>query len=170
MSHPELLLSNQICFLFHRIDRAILALYRPLLEELGLTYPQYLCMLALWEREGLSVGQLCETLDLDTGTVSPLLKRLEAAGLVERRRGRAGSGGDERVVRVWLSAAGRALEEKARTLPRAIGSCLIGGEEDHGGLKRRLEGLLARLEEAECGARGHPVKEPLRREKRAAGG
>ncbi len=76
MPTPELLLSNQVCFLFHRIDRAIIARYKPLLEELGLTYPQYLAMLALWEHGRLTVGELCEALVLDTGTVSPMIKVL----------------------------------------------------------------------------------------------
>jgi len=144
MSRPELLLSNQVCFLFHRIDRAILSKYRPLLEELGLTYPQYLCMLSLWEEDGRSVGELCAALDLDTGTVSPLLKRLEAAGLVERRRG--GAGDDERVVRISLSAAGRKLEKRAAAVPGALAPCLFDSLKDYAELKGRLEALLDRLE------------------------
>ena len=84
MTNPELLLSNQVCFLFHRIDRAIVARYKPLLTGLGLTYPQYLAMLALWERESLTVGQLCDALVLDTGTVSPMIKRLKSLGLVTK--------------------------------------------------------------------------------------
>ena len=90
MSYPELLLSNQLCFLVHRLNRGITSRYRPLLAKLGLTYPQYLVLLALWERDGQGVGELCTALDLDTGTMSPLLKRLAAAGLLERRRGAAG--------------------------------------------------------------------------------
>ncbi|MGB4571508.1 MAG: MarR family transcriptional regulator [Rectinemataceae bacterium] len=144
MSSPDLLLSNQVCFLFHRIDRAIVAQYRPLLAELGLTYPQYLAMLALWENEELSVGDLCGLLDLDTGTVSPLLKRLETAGLVTRRRGVRK---DERIVIASLSPAGRALEEKARRIPGALASCLFQSDEEYRDLKTRLEALVGRIEE-----------------------
>lgn len=143
MSTPELLLSNQVCFLFHRIDRAIVAKYRPLLDELGITYPQYLAMLALWEKEDLTVGQLCALLALDTGTVSPLLKRLQAAGLVHRNRGTVA---DERVVRVSLTTSGRALEQKARKVPGAVASCLFGSVKEYKELKRLLNDLVARLE------------------------
>jgi DNA-binding MarR family transcriptional regulator len=142
MSHPELLLSNQLCFLVHRLDRAIGAQYRPILGRLSLTYPQYLAMLALWEKDALEVGQLCALLDLDTGTVSPLLKRLEAQGLVERRR----RVDDERVVTVSLSPAGKALEEQAKSVPDSIASCLLAGPEEYQELKATLSGLLSRLE------------------------
>ncbi len=146
MAHPELLLSNQLCFLVHRLDRAIVARYRPLLSRLGLTYPQYLAMLALWERDGPGVGELCERLDLDTGTVSPLLKRLEALGLVERRR----SGTDERSVSVNLTAAGRALEEKALSVPGAMAGCLLAGPEEYRELMQRLGALVDRLAGSPC--------------------
>lgn len=149
MSSPELLLSNQICFLVHRLDRAITARYRPLLGDLNLTYPQYLTMLALWEREELGVGELCAMLDLDTGTVSPLLKRLESSGLIQRSR----SKDDERAVRVGLTGAGRALEERARAVPGELASCLLSGEEEYVSLKATLSELIGRLERAECGDR-----------------
>ena len=146
MAHPELLLSNQLCFLVHRLDRAIVGRYRPLLSRLGLTYPQYLTMLALWERDGPGVGELCARLDLDTGTVSPLLKRLEALGLVERRR----SGTDERSVSVNLTAAGRALEEKALSIPGAMAGCLLAGPEEYRELMQRLGALVDRLAGSPC--------------------
>lgn len=146
MSHPELLLSNQLCFLVHRLDRAIGAQYRPLLARLGLTYPQYLAMLALWEKDALEVGQLCTMLNLDTGTVSPLLKRLEAQGLVQKRRSRD----DERVVTVSLTPAGRALEDHARTVPGAMATCLLAQPQEYQELKATLSGLLFRLEGASC--------------------
>jgi MarR family transcriptional regulator, organic hydroperoxide resistance regulator len=146
MSHPELLLSNQLCFLVHRLDRAIGAQYRPLLARLGLTYPQYLAMLALWERDTLEVGQLCAMLDLDTGTVSPLLKRLEAQGLVQRRR----SKDDERVVSVSLTPAGKTLEDHACSVPGAMASCLLAEPGEYHEMKATLSGLLARLERAVC--------------------
>jgi DNA-binding MarR family transcriptional regulator len=148
MSRPELLLSNQLCFLVHRLDREIAARYRPLLTELGLTYPQYLAMLALWERDGQTVGELCALLYLDTGTVSPLIKRLEAAGLVERRR----SPDDERTVVVRLSEAGRALERKAEGVPGAMAGCLLSDPGDYVSLKATLSGLIARLESSACDA------------------
>jgi MarR family transcriptional regulator, organic hydroperoxide resistance regulator len=145
MGHPELLLSNQVCFLFHRIDRAIVARYQPLLAGLGLTYPQYLAMLALWEKGSMSVGELCSDLALDTGTVSPLLKRLQVAGLVERRRGERG---DERVVRVSLTQAGKAMEEKARSIPGALASCVFESPDEYHALKPLLDALVRRLEDS----------------------
>jgi len=147
MNAEELLLSNQLCFLVHRLDREIAARYRPLLGELGLTYPQYLAMLALWERDGLTVGELCALLYLDTGTVSPLVKRLEAAGLVERRRG----SDDERTAYVRLSDSGRALAERARRVPGAMASCLLAGAGEYASLKETPTGLLSRLEASACG-------------------
>jgi DNA-binding MarR family transcriptional regulator len=146
MSRPELLLSNHLCFLVHRLDRAIGTQYRPLLARLGLTYPQYLAMLALWEKGELEVGQLCAMLDLDTGTVSPLLKRLEAQGLVERKRRLD----DERVVTVSLTSAGRELEVHASTVPGTIASCLLAGPQEYEDLKATLSGLLSRLEGRVC--------------------
>ncbi len=146
MSVPELLLSNQICFLVHRLDRAIAARYRPLLAQLGLTYPQYLAMLALWEKEELGIGELCAMLDLDTGTVSPLVKRLESAGLAARAR----RSDDERAVTVRLTERGRNLEAGARRVPGALASCLLADEADYLELKARLSGLISRLESPAC--------------------
>ncbi len=142
MSYPELLLSNQLCFLVHRLDRAIGSRYRPVLEDLGLTYPQYLAMLALWEHRELGIGELCTLLGLDTGTVSPLVKRLEASGLVERRR----RAEDERAVSVSLTARGAELEAQARSVPGALASCLLAGEEEYAELKRTFQDLIGRLE------------------------
>ncbi|OHD17582.1 MAG: MarR family transcriptional regulator [Spirochaetes bacterium GWD1_61_31] len=146
MSYPELLLSNQLCFLVHRLNRGITSRYRPLLAKLGLTYPQYLVLLALWERDGQGVGELCTALDLDTGTMSPLLKRLAAAGLLERRRRPE----DERAVGISLTAAGRALEESARALPVEIAGCLLTGADEYVNLKRLLQELVGRLERVDC--------------------
>jgi len=146
MSRPDMLLSNQLCFLVHRLDREISARYRPLLSELGLTYPQYLAMLALWEREALTVGELCGLLYLDTGTVSPLVKRLAAAGLVERRR----SPSDERSVVIRLTDAGRELERRAAGVPGAIAACLLADLDEYHELKSTLSGLLERLKLSSC--------------------
>jgi len=142
MSYPQLLLSNQLCFLVYRLDLAITARYRPLLAEIGLTYGQYLAMLALWEHRELEVGALCDLLGLDTGTVSPLVKRMEAAGLVERARRKD----DERVVVVGLTEAGQMLEEKARDVPAAIARCLIADEKDYGRIQGMLRTMIARAE------------------------
>jgi DNA-binding MarR family transcriptional regulator len=144
MANPELLLSNQVCFLFHRIDRAIVARYKPLLKTLGLTYPQYLAMLALWEHGQLTVGQLCEALVLDTGTVSPMLKRLHSMGLVAKERG---GGADERVVLISLTEKGRTLEKAAADIPRALAACVFESMEEYQTLKSLLGTLANRLEQ-----------------------
>ena len=116
-----LLLANQLCFAVYSTAHALNRVYKPLLEPLGLTYPQYLAMLVLWEREGMSVSEIGQRLHLDSGTLTPLLKRLEAAGLVRRAR----DAGDERQVRIALTPKGRALHEKAKTVPHAI-ACAAG--------------------------------------------
>ncbi|NVM96692.1 MarR family winged helix-turn-helix transcriptional regulator [Arthrobacter wenxiniae] len=110
------ILKRQVCFSLYAASRAATAVYRPLLQELGLTYPQYLVMLLLWERDGASVRELGEELQLDSGTLSPLLKRLESAGLLERRR----APDDERRVAVHLTARGAALREQAARVPAQI--------------------------------------------------
>lgn len=115
-SDAVLKLSNQLCFAVYSTSLAFNAVYKPLLDELGLTYPQYLAMLALWEQDDVPVKEIGRLLHLDSGTLTPLLKRLEAAGLVARARHRE----DERQVRITLTAAGRALREKARTVPLGI--------------------------------------------------
>lgn len=109
-------LDSQLCFLLYATTRAVTQAYAPLLEPLGLTYPQYLTMLALWEEDGATVGRLGQRLHLDSGTLTPLIKRLEAMELVERRR----ASHDERVVEVHLTAAGRRLRGKAEGVPTAM--------------------------------------------------
>lgn len=116
-----LIVEEQVCFALYSASRAITDVYRPLLGELGLTYPQYLVLLALWEEDARSVKRLGETLQLDYGTLSPLLKRLEANGLVTRTR----LATDERSVTVSLTDEGAALRERAAHIPTAIG-CSIG--------------------------------------------
>jgi MarR family transcriptional regulator, organic hydroperoxide resistance regulator len=112
----ELRLDQQVCFALYAASRAVIGLYRPLLGALGLTYPQYLVMLVLWEHGSATVKELSGRLELDSGTLSPLLKRLAAGGLVTRRR----SSADERTVEVELTDAGRALRSRARMVPRKI--------------------------------------------------
>jgi MarR family transcriptional regulator, organic hydroperoxide resistance regulator len=109
-------LDQQLCFALYSTVNRVTRLYRPVLAALGLTYPQYLAMLVLWERDGLSVKEIGERLFLDSGTLTPLLKRLEAAELVKRTRGTE----DERQVLIALTSKGQALREKARTVPQAI--------------------------------------------------
>jgi DNA-binding MarR family transcriptional regulator len=116
MSADPLTLDNQVCFAAVLAARTVVSLYRPILEPLGLTHPQYLVMLALWERDGRSISDLGGALQLEPATLTPLLKRLEAAGLVRRAR----SDEDERVVRVTLTDAGRALREQAEHVPGRI--------------------------------------------------
>ena len=109
-------LENQLCFALHAASRAMTGAYQPLLDELGITYPQYLVLLTLWEEDGARVSRIGERLHLDSGTLTPLLKRLEAHELVERRR----SSEDERVVEVFLTAAGKRLKKRALDVPAAM--------------------------------------------------
>ena len=120
--NPDLLcLDEQLCFAVYTASRALTRAYGPLLEPLGLTYPQYLTLLVLWEEDGVSVKRLGDRLALDSGTLTPLLKRLEQQGFVERRR----STEDERVVNVFLTASGKALRAKAKKVPLAL-ACRAG--------------------------------------------
>lgn len=141
-----LALDNQVCFALYAANRAVTARYRPLLTELGLTYPQYLVMLVLWEAaavdEGMRVSRLGERLRLDSGTLTPLLKRLEERGLVSRQR----SAEDERVVTVVATAAGLALREQARSIPARL-LCSTGVASDRlVALRDELRSVLAQLE------------------------
>jgi DNA-binding MarR family transcriptional regulator len=109
-------LDNQICFAIYSTAHAFNRVYKPLLDQLGLTYPQYLVMLVLWERDGVPLKDIGERLFLDSGTLTPLLKRLEAAQLIKRSR----STEDERQVLIALTSRGQALKEKARAVPQSI--------------------------------------------------
>jgi DNA-binding MarR family transcriptional regulator len=115
--NPALLLDNQLCFALYSASLAMTKLYKPLLESLGLTYPQYLVMLVLWEQDGLTVSALGERLYLDSGTLTPLLKRMEQSGLLLRQR----AADDERKVVVTLTTPGRALKDQAASVP----ACLV---------------------------------------------
>ncbi|MFI7501223.1 MarR family winged helix-turn-helix transcriptional regulator [Streptomyces sp. NPDC049687] len=112
----SLLLDDQLCFALYAAQRAVTSAYRPLLDELGITYPQYLVLLALWERGETTVKALADALRLDYGTMSPLLKRLEAAGLVRRER----AAHDERSVLVRCTGRGEELRERAARVPGAL--------------------------------------------------
>lgn len=135
-----LALDRQVCFALSIASRSVIAMYRPLLQPLSLTHPQYLAMLALWEHERLSVKELGELLQLDPGTMSPLLKRLEAVGYVTRRR----DSQDERVLMVTLTPAGRALRAEAEKIPLAIVERLGMGLDE----LQRLHESLTRVIEA----------------------
>ena len=113
-------LANQLCFPLYAAARNVTGLYTPWLKPLGLTYTQYIVFLVLWEQDGLSVTDIGERLMLDNGTLSPLLKKMEQAGYVERRRSRR----DDRVVEITLTEAGRALQEKAKDVPAHVASCI----------------------------------------------
>jgi DNA-binding MarR family transcriptional regulator len=116
MADDGLELEKQVCFALYSATRAVTQLYRPVLDALGLTYPQYLVMLVLWERGASTVKQLGQALELDSGTLSPLLKRLEGHGYVRRER----SASDERSVLVTLTDTGAALRTRASSVPRKI--------------------------------------------------
>jgi DNA-binding MarR family transcriptional regulator len=134
-------LDNQLCFAVYAAAHAFNATYKPLLEPLGLTYPQYLVMLVLWQEDGVTVSAIGSRLGLDSGTLTPLLKRLEAAGLLSRLRDAA----DERQVRITLTAPGRALKAKAKGIPKEL-LCASGlALEDIVALRGKLESLAANL-------------------------
>ena len=118
--HESMKLSNQLCFPLYAAARNVTNLYTPLLKPLGLTYTQYIVFLVLWERDGLSVTEIGEKLMLDNGTLSPLLKKMEQAGYVERRRCRE----DDRVVEITLTEKGKALQEKAKEIPGKVADCI----------------------------------------------
>jgi DNA-binding MarR family transcriptional regulator len=140
----SLLLDDQLCFALYAAQRAVTAAYRPLLEELGLTYPQYLVLLVLWERGETSVKELAGALRLDYGTVSPLLKRLEAAGLVRRER----AAGDERSVLVACTGSGEQLRERAARVPGALLSATGLDAEEVARLREELWRLAERADGA----------------------
>ncbi|MEU9014436.1 MarR family transcriptional regulator [Streptomyces sp. NPDC048479] len=138
-------LDQQICFSLHAASRAFNGVYRIALKDLGLTYPQYLVMLVLWEHGELPVKRIGEHLRLDSGTLSPLLKRLESAGYVERRR----SIEDERSVTARPTAAGAALREKALDVPRRIAAATGMSLDQIRELRAGLDALTATLDTAE---------------------
>ena len=144
-------LDRQVCFALAVASRSVIAVYRPLLEPLGLTHPQYLVMLALWERSPRTVGDVASALCLDSATMSPLLKRLEAAGLVTRSRNPE----DERSVTLTPTPAGAALREQALSVPYAVLERLGGTVEGMLDLHARLTALIAAAQRAtEAGSAG----------------
>ena len=132
-------LDNQLCFPLYAAARKVVSLYSPYLAPLGLTYTQYLVFLILWETDGIPVGEICDRLMLDNGTLSPLLKKLEKGGYLERAR----SEKDDRVVIVSLTEKGRVLQEQAKDVPREVGACLALPPEKARALYKLLYELLA---------------------------
>ena len=118
--YEQLKLNNQLCFPLYALSKEITRQYTPLLDNLDLTYPQYLVMLVLWEHEKQSVSEIGDKLHLDSGTLTPLLKRLQSKGLIERTR----CPNDERSVKITLTEQGCALQELAKHIPEQLGSCL----------------------------------------------
>ncbi|MGY1746853.1 MarR family winged helix-turn-helix transcriptional regulator [Blastococcus sp. SYSU D00695] len=138
---PSVLLEDQLCFALYAASRALTARYRPQLDEIGLTYPQYLVMMLLWEEDNQTVGQLGSRLNLDSGTLSPLLKRLTGAGLVSRHRRVE----DERSVAIALTDAGRALRERGLAISQDMICALQLDADGFGALKTQLETLIERV-------------------------
>ncbi len=138
----HLLLDQQLCFALYAASRSLTGIYRPLLEPLGLTYPQYLVMLVLWEQEGFTVRELGKRLQLDSGTLTPLLKRLQAAGLVSRQRRTE----DEREVEIRLTEAGLALREQAEGIPECLAQCMKLSLEQVQQLRDELKHLTRQLQ------------------------
>ena len=143
-AYPPLKLDNQICFAVYSTAHAFNRIYKPLLTRLGLTYPQYLVMLVLWERDDIPVRHIGERLFLDSGTLTPLLKRLETAGLIRRTR----SVEDERQVLIALTPQGLALRDKAKTVPQGVLAASACSVDELVSMKDELVALRDRLNKA----------------------
>jgi MarR family transcriptional regulator, organic hydroperoxide resistance regulator len=144
MSYKQLKLENQLCFPLYAASHLITRRYKPYLDKMGITYPQYLVFLVLWEEDGLSVNRIAEKLILNTNTVTPLLKRMEQQGLLMRRRSHL----DERKVMISLSEKGKKLREQAAGIPRKLASGLIPEVltvEEVSDLKEKLQRIILRL-------------------------
>ncbi len=140
----NLKLEDHLCFSLYACSRAILRLYRPYLDELQLTYPQYLVLVTLWVKQKSTIKELGEVLSLDTGTLTPLLKRMEAAGLVERHRDKK----DERIMNIHITNAGQALQEKAACVPQSLLEASGKGQEELNEINATIKQLLQQLNAA----------------------
>lgn len=149
-------LDQLLCFAIYSTEHAFNRIYKPLLDPLGLTYPQYLAMLALWEKDERTVGELGMALGLESSTLTPLLKRLEAMGHVSRARDAA----DERVVRVRLTEQGGALKEKAASIPGCVLAASGMSVDELVDLQRRIATLRDTLERSAAGPAGDAAKPP----------
>lgn len=141
MAYDQLKLENQLCFPVYAASRLITREYQPLLDELGITYPQYLVLMILWEKDQLPVNDIAKKLVLNTNTITPLLKRMEQQGLVERRRSKE----DERKVLVYLTEKGKQLQEQAARIPEQLVGQLLKGDlktDDLIRLKEQLTNII----------------------------
>ncbi len=148
MSFEQLKLKHQLCFPLYAASRLVIREYQPFLDKLGLTYPQYLALLVLWENEELSVQEIASILILNTNTLTPLLKRMEKMDLITRKRSKE----DERVVKIALTQKGRELESEAKDIPYSISSKLLEGGikiEDYTQIKEQLQNIIRRLNRQE---------------------
>lgn len=137
----ELKIGNQFCFPIYTLAKEVIAVYRPILEELDLTYPQYLVMMLLWERRQLTVSQIGELLSLDNSTVTPIIKRLEQKKLLEKQRSKE----DERIVFISHTEAGKALEQQAREIPQRVFEALPVSLDDLIELKNVINRILDKI-------------------------
>ncbi len=137
-SDEALKLDNQLCFPLYAAARKVTGFYSPYLRPLGLTYTQYIVFMVLWERDGQTVGEICEKLHLDSGTLTPLLKKMEKEGYVSRERSRE----DERRVIIRLTEKGVEVKEKVRDIPMKVGTCVRLSPEDAGVLYSLLYRVL----------------------------
>jgi DNA-binding MarR family transcriptional regulator len=144
MAYEQLKLGNQLCFPVYAASRLIIREYQPFLDRLGITYPQYLVLMILWEEDGLPVNDIAKKLILNTNTITPLLKRMDRDGIIRRKR----SGEDERKVIVQLTEKGRELQEEAARIPEKLAGRLIEGElgiDDLIRLKETLDSMIRSL-------------------------
>ncbi len=139
--YNRLKLENQLCFPLYACAKEVIRKYKPYLDKLGLTYTQYIVMMVMWERKGLTVKELGTALYLDSGTLTPLLKKLEKKGYIARRRSKE----DERNLIVSITPAGEELKEQAVQVPAAVGACVDMSQEEAGQLYRLLYKLLGKL-------------------------
>lgn len=141
MNNDSLLLKNQLCFPLYACSREVVKKYKPFLDEIGLTYTQYIVMMVMWEKKNINVKILGRYLYLDSGTLTPLLKKMELAGLVKRQR----STDDERNLIITITKAGEDLQKKAREIPEKIGQCIPINGDDAVELYRILYKLLEKI-------------------------
>lgn len=144
MAYEQLKLGNQLCFPVYAASRLITREYQPFLDRLGITYPQYLVLMILWEEDGMPVNDIAKKLILNTNTITPLLKRMENQGIIRRKRSRQ----DERKVIVQLTAKGRELQEEAALIPEKLAGRLVEGElnvDDLIRMKEMLDSMIRSL-------------------------
>lgn len=142
--YPQLQLDSQLCFPLYAVSRKIVSFYTPFLKPLGITYTQYLVLLALWESGSACVGDLCRRLYLDNGTITPLLKKMEESDLVRRSRSKE----DERIVTVTVTEKGWALRETAKDIPFQIGKCMPLSQNDAETLYRLIHKCLEKINDS----------------------